>query len=72
MTPPFITMVVGWTILEDWWKEKSTSNFNQVFNFNKILLFVTFSCIFSTYKDSNVFAHFCGLFLNGSNLNMKG
>jgi hypothetical protein len=55
-------MVVGWTILDDWWKEKSTSNFNQVFNFNKILLFVTFSCIFSTYKDSNVFACFCAPF----------
>jgi hypothetical protein len=55
-------MVVGWTILDDWWKEKSTSNFNQVFNFNKILLFVTFWSIFSTYKDSNVFACFCAPF----------
>jgi hypothetical protein len=65
-------MVVDSSILDDWWKEKSASNSNEVFNFNKILMFITFCSIFSTYKDSNVFAHFCGLFLNGSNLNMKG
>jgi hypothetical protein len=58
MIPPFITMVVGWTVLDDWWKEKSTSNFNQLFNFNKILLFITFCSIFYPHEDSKVFELF--------------
>jgi hypothetical protein len=56
------------------WTTRKTFSINyfilffQVFNFNKILLLITSCSIFSTYKDSNVFVHFCGPFLNVSNL----
>jgi hypothetical protein len=48
--PPFITMVVDSGILDDWWKEKSASNFNQVLILKTLLFYYILFCFLNLQR----------------------